>query len=548
MAQVKFIATDLVKYNALLTKDPNTLYFIGNGVNQIFKGDQCFSGGVYEMVDAFPATDTAKQNVLYVHKTTGEVRFYDGTAFQTVVLPKATTISDTSTAAELATAKSVADYVKATIANLNTGALAERVTAVEGKAAANETAIGVINGEGEGSINKAAADAKQAAIDAAAADATAKANKALTDAKADSATKKTEAIKAAAAETTNQVTAAKTALQAEIDKKANKATTLAGYGIADAYTKTQVDNNIASAVANAHHLKREIVAQLPEISAANEDTIYMVPDSGDAGAIGSNKSVYTEYMLINGAFERIGTSDADLSNYFTKDQVTSAITTAKDEAATDAQTKADAAKDAAIAAAATDATTKANAAQAAAIAEAGKKADKALKDAKAYSDGLAKNYATAAQGAKADSALQAADVVEGTVNGAISVKGAPVNVHGLGTAAYAATSAFATAAQGTKADSAVQAADVISGTANGTISVKGTDVAVMGLGSAAYQNSDAFESAGAAAGALSSAKTYADTKKSEAIAAAATDATTKANNALASAKEFAQGLIEWGKL
>lgn len=548
MAQVKFIATDLVKYKALAKKDPNTLYFIGNGVNQIFKGDQCFSGGVYEMVDAFPETDTAKQNVLYVHKTTGEVRFYDGTVFQTVVLPKATTISDASTAAELATAKSVADYVKTTIANLNTGALADRVTAVEGKAAANETAIGVINGEGEGSIKKAAADAKQAAIDAAATDATTKADKALEDAKADSATKKTEAIEAAAAETTNQVNAAKTELQDNIDAKADKATTLAGYGIADAYTKDEANTAIATAVANAHHLKREIVSVLPEVSEANEDTIYMVPDAGSTDAAGSNKSVYTEYMLVNGAFERIGTSDVDLSNYFTKEQVTGAIATAKDEAAADAQTKADAAKDAAIAAAATDATTKADAAQAAAITEAGKKADKALKDAKAYSDGLAKNYATAAQGAKADSALQAADVVEGTVNGAISVKGAPVKVHGLGTAAYAATDDFATAAQGAKADSAVQAADVISGTANGTISVKGTDVAVKGLGSAAYQNSGAFDASGAAAGALSKAKTYADTKKTEAVDAAAADATTKANNALASAKEYAQGLIEWGTL
>lgn len=548
MAQVKFIATDLVKYKALSTKDPNTLYFIGNGVNQIFKGDQCFSGGVYEMVEAFPATDAAKQNVLYVHKTTGEVRFYDGTAFQTVVLPKATTISDASTAAELATAKSVADYVKTTIKNLDTGALADRVTAVEGKAAANETAIGVINGEGEGSIKKAAADAKQAAIDAAATDATSKADKALEDAKADSATKKTEAIEAAAAETTKQVTAAKTELQANIDKKADKATTLAGYGIADAYTKDEANTAIAAAVANAHHLKREIVSVLPEVSEANEDTIYMVPDAGSTDAAGSNKSVYTEYMLVNGAFERIGTSDVDLSNYFTKDQVTDAIATAKGEAATDAQTKADAAKDAAIAAAATDATTKADAAKAAAITEAGKKADKALEDAKAYSDGLAKNYATAAQGAKADSALQAADVVEGTVNGAISVKGAPVKVHGLGTAAYAATDDFATAAQGAKADTAVQAADVISGTANGTISVKGTDVAVKGLGSAAYQNSGVFESAGAAAGALSSAKTYADTKKSEAITAAATDATTKADNALTAAKKYADGLIEWGTL
>lgn len=548
MAQVKFIATDLVKYKSLAVKDPNTLYFIGNGVNQIFKGDQCFSGGVYETVDAFPATDTAKQNVLYVHKTTGEVRFYDGSAFQTVVLPKATTISDASTATELATAKSVADYVKDTIANLNTGALADRVTAVEGKAADNKAAIDVINGEGEGSIKKAAADAKQAAIDAAAADATTKANKALEDAKADSATKKAEAIAAAKTETTNQVSAAKAALQAEIDKKANKATTLAGYGIGDAYTKTEVDSHITAAVANAHHLKREIVAQLPEVSAANEDTIYMVPDSGSADAAGSNKSVYTEYMLINGAFERIGTSDTDLSNYFTKTQVTDAIATAKREAATDAQDKADSAKNAAIAAAATDATTKADAAKNAAITEAGKKADAAEKNAKAYADGLAKNYATADQGAKADTALQAADVVEGTVNGAISVKGSAVKVHGLGTAAYAATDAFATAAQGTKADTAVQAADVISGTTNGTISVKGKDVAVKGLGSAAYQNSGAFESAGAAAGALSSAKTYADTKKNEAIEAAKADATTKANNALESAKEFAQSLIEWGTL
>lgn len=548
MAQVKFIATDLVKYNSLAAKDPNALYFIGGGVNQIFKGDQCFSGGVYQMVEAFPETNTAKQNVLYVHKTTGEVRFYDGSAFQTVVLPKATTISDDSTAAELATAKSVADYVKATIRDLDTGALADRVTAVEGKAAANETAIGVINGEGEGSIKKAAADAKQAAIKTAAADATSKADKALDDAKADSATKKTEAIAAAKTETTHQVSAAKTALQAEIDKKANKATTLAGYGIRDAYTKTEVDSHITAAVANAHHLKREIVAQLPEVSAANEDTIYMVPDSGSADAAGSNRSVYTEYMLINGAFERIGSSDADLSNYFTKDQVTSAIATAKSEAASDAQDKADAAKEAAIAAASTDATTKANAAKESAITEAGKKADTAEKNAKAYADGLAKNYATAKQGTKADTALQAADVVEGTVNGAISVKGSSVKVHGLGTAAYAATNAFATATQGTKADTALQAADVISGTANGTISVKGTDVAVKGLGSAAYQNSGAFDASGAAAGALSKAKTYADTKKTEAIDAAATDATTKANNALKSAKEYAQSLIEWQTL
>lgn len=470
MSQVKFVAATLAGYQSLTNKDDNTLYFVEEE-QRIYKGDTPYSGGIYEKVNALP--EQGKINTLYIVGDKGDnVAYWDGTKYITVVKP-------TTVAADLS-------------------ALTQRVTTAENNISAADGKLTVIQGEGEGSIKKAAADAKQAAIDAAATDATSKADKALEDAKADSATKKTEAIEAAAAETTKQVTAAKTELQANIDKKANKATTLAGYGIADAYTKDEANTAIAAAVANAHHLKREIVSVLPEVSEANEDTIYMVPDAGSTDAAGSNKSVYTEYMLVNGAFERIGTSDVDLGNYFTKDQVTDAISTAKGEAATDAQTKADAAKAAAIATAAADATTKAYAAQAAAITEAGKKADKTLEDAKAYSDGLAKNYATAAQGAKADSA--------------------------------------------------VQAADVVSGTANGTISVKGSDVAVKGLGSAAYQNSGAFDASGAAAGALTKAKAYADTKKTEAVDAAAADATTKANNALASAKEYANGLIEWQTL
>lgn len=470
MSQVKFVAATLAGYQNLTNKDVDTLYFVEEE-QRIYKGDTPYSGGIYEKVNALPAQ--GKINTLYIVGDKGNnVAYWDGTKYITVVKP-------TTVAEDLST-------------------LTKRVTTAESNISAADKKLTVIQGEGEGSIKKAAADAKQAAINAAATDATSKADKALKDAKADSATKKTEAIAAAAAETTKQVTAAKTNLQANIDKKADKATTLAGYGIADAYTKGEANTAIAAAVANAHHLKREIVSVLPEVSKANEDTIYMVPDAGSTNAAGSNKSVYTEYMLVNGAFERIGTSNVDLSNYFTKDQVTKAISTAKGEAATDAQTKANAAKNAAIAAAATDATTKADAAKDAAITEAGKKADKALKDAKAYSDGLAKNYATAAQGAKADTA--------------------------------------------------VQAADIISGTANGTISVKGTNVAVKGLGSAAYQNSGAFDTSGAATSALSQAKTYADTKKTEAIGAAATDATTKANNALASAKEYANGLLEWQTL
>ena len=60
---------------------------------------------------------------------------------------------------------------------------------------------------------------------------------------------------------------------------------------------------------------------------------------------------------------------------------------------------------------------------------------------------------------KADSALQASDITEGSTNGTIAVDGTDVAVHGLGTAAYAATTDFdaagsAAAVLGTSSDTA----------------------------------------------------------------------------------------------
>ena len=193
--------------------------------------------------------------------------------------------------------------------------------------------------------------------------------------------------------------------------KADKSTTLAGYGIADAFTKTQTTTEINKAVANAGHLKRTIVTQLPAVDSADQHTIYMVPKSGASG-----NNTYDEYFLVvtgqsdsqTKKFEKIGDSAVDLTNYATKSYV-------------------DTAKSSAISTAASDATTKAN---------------KALADAKAYADGLGSKYATAAQGAKADTALQAADIASGTANGAISVRGTNVQVKGLGSAAYTASTAY----------------------------------------------------------------------------------------------------------
>ena len=218
--------------------------------------------------------------------------------------------------------------------------------------------------------------------------------------------------------------------------KADKATTLAGYGITDAFTKAQTKSEITTAVANAGHLKREIVSSLPRVEDADEHTIYMVPKSASKG--GSNS--YDEYMLVISddvrTLEKIGDSAVDLTNYATKTEVA----TAKQEA---------------ISTASGDATTKAN---------------KALADAKTYSDSLAKNYATAAQGAKADTALQKASITSGQSNGSIAVGGTDVPVKGLGSAAYVATSAF---------DAAGTAKTQVDALANGQVTTNKNDIATL---------------------------------------------------------------------
>ena len=205
-----------------------------------------------------------------------------------------------------------------------------------------------------------------------------------------------------------------TALQSE---KADKSTTLSGYGITDAYTKTETDSAIQTAVANADHLKRVVVDVLPEVGDADEHTIYMV-GTGD----GSEDSAYEEYMLINGGFEKIGTSAVDLTDYAQK----SYVDAAKSEAISTADTNADS-KIAAKIGDIGGSTVKQYVDQA---------ETDAVNTAKSYADGLAGNYATKAQGAKADTALQKADVTSGTANGTIAVKGTDVAVKGLASAAY----------------------------------------------------------------------------------------------------------------
>lgn len=216
-----------------------------------------------------------------------------------------------------------------------------------------------------------------------------------------------------------QVTTNKNDIATLKSGKADKSTTLSGYGITDAYTKVQTDSAISTAVANADHLKREIVSILPEVDEADEHTIYMV----GTGA-GSEDSVYEEYMLINGGFEKVGSSEVDLTNYALKSYVDSAKTEAINTAGTNADAKI---------------TAKVGDIESSTVKQYVDQAETdAVASAKSYADGLASNYATAAQGAKADTALQKADITSGTANGTISVDGTDVAVKGLGSAAYKA--------------------------------------------------------------------------------------------------------------
>lgn len=234
-----------------------------------------------------------------------------------------------------------------------------------------------------------------------------------------------------------QVTTNKNDIATLKTSKADKATTLAGYGITDAFTKDETRSEITTAIANADHLKRVIVDQLPSVDTADEHTIYMIKKTNPLG-----ENAYDEYMVVNSQgvkkLEKIGDSAVDLTDYAKKQEVA----TAKQEAITSATE-----------AAALDATTKAN---------------KALSDAKEYTDSLAPNYATSAQGAKADTAVQKADVVTGTANGSISVQGTDVAVKGLASAAYADAKSF---------DAAGTAQTKVNELASGQVTTNKNDIA-----------------------------------------------------------------------
>ena len=120
-------------------------------------------------------------------------------------------------------------------------------------------------------------------------------------------------------------TTALTALQGKVDTLEGTVGTKAN--ASEVYKKGETDSKIAAAVAGASHLKRSIVDALPDAGEADENTIYMVAKEGEPG----EQDGYNEYFVIEGAWEKIGDTVVDLTEYAKTSEVTSAIGAAKTE-------------------------------------------------------------------------------------------------------------------------------------------------------------------------------------------------------------------------
>lgn len=82
----------------------------------------------------------------------------------------------------------------------------------------------------------------------------------------------------------------------------NQLTNGAGY-----QTSSQVQSAINSAISGITGISFEIVQSLPSTGAAG--VIYLLSNSG------SGQNIYDEYIYVNNKFEKIGTTDVDLSGY-----------------------------------------------------------------------------------------------------------------------------------------------------------------------------------------------------------------------------------------
>lgn len=205
---------------------------------------------------------------------------------------------------------------------------AQEINALKTRAAALEATVnGVRAAEGveaqEGLVDKVAANSQDIADEASARE---QADTAITDTIGTVAEGKTvvkmieDAEAAAKAAIPTNVSAFNndagylTAHQ-DISGKADKATTLAGYGITDAYTQTEVNDLISSIT----HFTTQVVTEVSDVTQTN--VLYLIKSTEVEG-----NDNYDEYLYIEGmGAVKIGDTTTDLTDYVTNDALNEAI-------------------------------------------------------------------------------------------------------------------------------------------------------------------------------------------------------------------------------
>lgn len=107
------------------------------------------------------------------------------------------------------------------------------------------------------------------------------------------------------------------------DSKADKATTLEGYGITDAMTATEITEAIKREISASGHAHFEIAEAVPSPEEAQDNVLYLV--------MNQDTKHYDIYAKANGQVVRLDDTTVDLTAYSTTEQMNQAIQAAADK-------------------------------------------------------------------------------------------------------------------------------------------------------------------------------------------------------------------------
>lgn len=309
MANVNFYTGSKAAYTALTSKDSAGLYILTNG--EIYKGTQRIAFGVTK-VNVLPAVAEAAQDVLYVLPT-GEASVYDGTGFTTVIYPTVSVIEDNTADTSVPNVGAVNAAIQAAIANIPETLTADDISINK-------------NADGKLQIKGFATATNEQQIRVVVTDEGVRSLEFFTPEISDTDTKsQLEALGTSVTNLTNQYTTIDNAvrtletqvtnLEADVEGKADKATTLAGYGITDAYTKTETNALLANVQSNIVYKGTvATVGDLPSAPTAQAGDVYQVTE-------GEGAPKWYIYNGETGQWDEKTDTSVDVSIFATKEEL-----------------------------------------------------------------------------------------------------------------------------------------------------------------------------------------------------------------------------------